>query len=103
MEISELIDPRRLKWTLYGSFMNLATIFCILWFHIEGFYNLPFDIKYILIYGFGMSLISIKNTKTKYQKLDVALSVQPLPCPYCKTTMLPSEHKCPECNAHLII
>ena len=101
-ELSEFINPRKLKWTIYASFAQIAGIFIILLLNNIKICNLPIDPNYLLIIGLGMSLLSINNTKTKYRKLDVALSVQPVYCPYCKNNkvaMLPIEYKCPECDA----
>ncbi len=101
-EISEFVNPRKIKWSIYGSFIQLAAIFIILILHNTEICNLPIDSNYLLIYGLIMSLLSIKNTRTKYEKLDVALSIQPLYCPHCgnkKIAMLPTEYKCPECHA----
>jgi rubredoxin len=100
--ISEFINPRKLKWTIYASFVQLAVIFILLILLNMRIYTLPFDSNYLLIYGLAMSLLSVKNTRTKYEKLNVALSIQPIYCPHCrskKVAMLPTEYKCPECHA----
>lgn len=103
-KISEFINPRKFKWSIYGSFVQLATIFIALILHNVKIYSLPFDSNFLLIYGLFMSLLSINNTRTKYEKLDVALTITPIYCPYCqnkKVAMLPINHKCPACNATL--
>ena len=101
-KLIDFINPRRIKWTIYGSFVQIAGIFALILFHNVEIILLPFNPNYLLIYGFLMSILSIKNTRSNYEKLDVVMSVQPVYCPHCtpkNKAMIPIEYKCQECNA----
>ena len=101
-KITDFINPRRIKWTIYGSFIQIAGVFALIIFHNIEIIIFPINPNYLLLYGLLMSFLSINNTRTKYEKLDVALSVQPVYCPHCtskKKAMIPTEYKCPVCNA----
>jgi DNA-directed RNA polymerase subunit RPC12/RpoP len=100
--LEEFINPRKIKWTIYGSYLQFAAIFFYLFF--SGFWIKITEINpmYLISWGIIMSFFALHNTRSKYGKLDVALSVQPLYCPECRhkrVAMLPVKYKCPECES----
>jgi len=98
----EIINPRKYRWTIYGSFVQIALILVAVIAHNIGWCVLPLNPNILLGLGFVMALISIKNSRTKYGKLDCAVSIQPIYCQKCKPKqipMLPKNYQCPECKS----
>lgn len=100
--IFEWVNPRKIKWTIYGSYVQFAVIFIYMFLLEVGINIKNFNPKIIIAWGIIMSFLSIYNTKSKYGKLDVALSVEPLYCPDCthnRVAMIPIKYQCPECKS----
>lgn len=100
--VKEWINPRRMRWGLYGSFLQITGAFiCVFLIHNE---LIPWsiDINVLLVIGSAMGLLSVKNIRMRYGTLEAMKSQELIKCPKCdKSYMVASKHQCPECQATL--